>query len=98
MPVFLIKQGIITNTPKNNTPQRGAALSAETVQGMIDNRLVPMRGAGVFPIQPVGVAEGLAAGDQLVLVFHGAHKLFHLTGSSNRQRFRLRNSAATVVC
>ncbi|MFT7127736.1 MAG: hypothetical protein ACI9HX_001415 [Pseudoalteromonas tetraodonis] len=72
----------------------------ETFQEMIDNQLVPMRGAGVFPIERVGVAEGLAAGDQLALVFHGAHNLFHLSGSSNasnRQRFRFRNSAATVV-
>jgi len=48
---------------------------------LVDDQVKPIRGLGVHDIDLVGVAERLAAGDELALLFYGAH-----THSSPRTR------------
>ncbi len=53
------------------------------VWDLIDNQLLPLRGLGKHSVPLVGVAERLAAGDRIGLLFYGASQQFALTGSAN---------------
>lgn len=57
--------------------------SAPLAWDLIDNQLTPLRGYGVHDLDMTGIAERLAPGDQLALLFYGAHDQYHATGSLN---------------
>ena len=57
--------------------------SAPGVWDLMDNQLLPLRGLGKHNVSLVGVAERLAPGDRIGLVFYGASQQFPLTGSAH---------------
>jgi ABC-2 type transport system ATP-binding protein len=48
------------------------------VWDLVDNQLLPLRGLKTHKVDLVGVAERLRAGDEVGLLFYGAHDQFHL--------------------
>lgn len=48
---------------------------------LLDEQVLPLRGIGQHDVELVGVAERLAAGDQLVLLIYGAQDGFVATGA-----------------
>ena len=57
--------------------------SVPGVWDLMDNQLLPLRGLGKHSVSLVGVAERLAPGDKIGLVFYGASQQFPLTGSAH---------------
>lgn len=57
--------------------------SVPGVWDLMDNQLLPLRGLGKHTVSLVGVAERLAAGDKIGLVFYGLSPQFPLTNSAN---------------
>lgn len=57
--------------------------SAPGIWDLVDNQILPLRGAGTHNVNLVGVAERLAPGDQLAILFYGDNTQFVGTGSVN---------------
>jgi ABC-2 type transport system ATP-binding protein len=57
--------------------------SAPDVWDLIDNQVMPVRGAGAFDVDLVGVAARLAAGEKLALLVYGRESLFVAPSSAN---------------
>lgn len=57
--------------------------TAPGVWDLVDNQILPLRGAGAHNVNLVGVAERLAPGDQLAVIFYGDHTQYAGTGSIN---------------
>lgn len=53
------------------------------VWDLVDNQLLPLRGLGPHKVSLIGIAERLAPGDKIGLVFYGASEQFALTGSAH---------------
>lgn len=53
------------------------------VWDLMDNQLLPLRGLGSHKVPLIGVAERLAPGDKIGLVFYGASPQFPITGSAH---------------
>ena len=55
---------------------------------LMDNQILPLRGLGQFDVDLIGVAERLAAGDQVGLMIYGANNAqFATTGSRPTEPF-----------
>lgn len=57
--------------------------SVPGVWDLVDNQLTPLRGAGEFDLQMVGIGERLAPGDRIALLLYGGHTQYVVSGSVN---------------
>jgi ABC-2 type transport system ATP-binding protein len=57
--------------------------AAPDVWDLVDNQVLPLRGAGTFDVDMVGVAARLAAGEKLALLVYGRQSLFVAPSSAN---------------